>query len=75
MATAEFFWAEPNNEPKDEFILRYPDTLAMAPGDDIELMAFSETDNKFQHGKYIIKFIEPDSIGVVMARIGVSPNA
>ena len=73
--TAEMFWSEPNNEPKDEFILRYPSTLNLERGADVTIRPFHETDGLFQHGVYTINYFEPDTIGVTTARIAVSPNA
>ena len=72
--SAEVFYSEPNNEPLDEYFLRFPSVLQVPENADVGILEHPDTSGKFQHGKYVIKYLEPDTIGVTSARVGISPT-
>jgi len=75
IASAEFYYQEPNNEPKDEFFLRLPKNINVPMNSIIEIKSGSIVHGLLQHDKYIVKYAEPDAQGVSIYRLGESEEA
>jgi len=75
IASAEFFYQEPNNEPKDEFIVRLPTVIDVPKNSVLVVRPESIVYSLLQHDKYIVKYIEPDAQGVTIYRVGESEES
>jgi len=75
IVTAEMFYSEPTNEPKDEFFIRFPSQLSVPIGASFEILNYLVATDRFQHNKYIVMYHEVDTLGFDTVRVGVSPDA
>ena len=75
MVTAEIFYSEPMNQPKDDYFIRLPSQLTVPIGADFEILDYITDLDRFKLSKYNVKYHEIDTLGYDTVRVGGSVNA